>query len=412
MGLLSDAIGIQVPGGSPMRIQSISVSGFRSLKNVIWKPAGLNVLIGPNGTGKSNILKSFELIAASARGELGKHIQKSGGMDPIVWDGQADDIAICLASEMGKKNADGGQYEYSFDLARLGKTSAYRIGQERLTGHRKKKTGQKNVFKYIERIGQSVKILGEGGNGRGKNGNGLSDEETVLSAFNIPYFGKVPVQEYQKQLADWHIYHDINVGRDSPIRGPSIARSEKIVESDGRNLISVLHTLYTGDRDFKKDVDSAMYAAFGGDYDELVFPPAADQRIQLRVRWKSLKREQSAADLSDGTLRFLFLLTVLASPTPPSLIAIDQPETGLHPSMMPIVAEFAADASERTQVIFTTHSAQFLDAFGDKKPSTTVLRWRGGETILHTVEGKELDYWLKEYTLGTLFMSGELEDME
>src|SRR4051794_34893648 len=82
----------------------------------------------------------------------------------------------------------------------------------------------------------------------------------------------------------------------------------------------------------------AMRAAFGNDFEKLVFPPAADQRIHMRIRWRSLKREQSAADLSDGTLRFLFLLAVLANPSPPPVIAIDEPETGLHPSMFPIVA--------------------------------------------------------------------------
>ena len=71
--------------------------------------------------------------------------------------------------------------------------------------------------------------------------------------------------------------------------------------------VSVLHTLYTGDRDFKRDINAAMKAAFGDEFDELVFPPASDQKIQLRIRLKSLRREQSAADMSDGTLRFLFL---------------------------------------------------------------------------------------------------------
>ena len=93
-----------------------------------------------------------------------------------------------------------------------------------------------------------------------------------------------------------------------------MTRHEKRVQPDGQNLISVLHTLYTGDREFKKEINAAMNAAFGHDFEELVFAPASDQRIQLRVRWKSLNREQSAADLSDGTLRFLFLLTVLSSP--------------------------------------------------------------------------------------------------
>lgn len=165
---------------------------------------------------------------------------------------------------------------------------------------------------------------------------------------------------------------------------PTVARTEKRVDPDGQNLISVLHTLYTGDRDFKRDIDAAMRAAFGDDFEELVFPPAADQRIQLRVRWKPLKREQSAADLSDGTLRFLFLLTVLASPSPAPVIAIDEPETGLHPSMLPIVAEYAVDAALRSQVILTTHSPQFLDAFTETQPTTTVAKWTNGESVLHT----------------------------
>ena len=153
-----------------------------------------------------------------------------------------------------------------------------------------------------------------------------------------------------------------------------------------------------------------MRAAFGEDFDELVFPPAADQRTQLRVRWKTLKREQSAADLSDGTLRFLFLLTVLASPDPAPLIAIDEPETGLHPSMLQLVAEYAADAAERTQVILTTHSPQFLDAFKGFSPKITVTKWSEGQTFLKSLDGEMLAGWLKEYSLGSLQLSGELEN--
>lgn len=174
----------------------------------------------------------------------------------------------------------------------------------------------------------------------------------------------------------------------------------------------MLHTLYTGDREFKRDIDAAMRVAFGDDFEELVFPPAADQKIQLRVRWKSLQHEQSAADLSDGTLRFLFLLTVLASPSPAPAIAIDEPETGLHPSMLPLIAEYAVDASTRSQVILTTHSPQLLNAFSENRPTTTVAKWENGETTLLTLSGEALDYWLNEYSLGGLFESGELEQME
>ncbi len=118
------------------------------------------------------------------------------------------------------------------------------------------------------------------------------------------------------------------------------------------------------------------------------------------------------ADLSDGTLRFLFLMTVLAAPNPPPLIAIDEPEAGLHPSMMPIIAKFAAEAATRTQVILTTHSDRFLDAFRDTKPTMTVTKLENGETILKTIPEETLGYWVQGYTLGSLFRSGELEEMD
>ena len=143
-----------------------------------------------------------------------------------------------------------------------------------------------------------------------------------------------------------------------------------------------------------------------------MFPPEVDNRTQLRIRWKSLAREQAASELSDGTLRFLCLLSILASPESGLVIAIDEPEIGLHPSMFPIIAEYAVAASEKNQIILTTHSDQFLNAFEKSIPATTVVQCVDGATVLRSLEKKELDYWLQEYTLGSLFTSGELEVFE
>jgi len=110
-------------------------------------------------------------------------------------------------------------------------------------------------------------------------------------------------------------------------------------------------------------------------------------------------------------LRFLYLIAILANPNPPALIAIDEPETGLHPAMLPIIAEYAAEAALHTQVVLTTHSAEFLDAFRDVTPTTTVVKWEGGKTHLQIVDEATLHYWLKGYTLGKLFRSGSLEGL-
>ncbi|MFA6013311.1 MAG: AAA family ATPase [Desulfobacteraceae bacterium] len=393
-----------------MKIKKLDIEGFRSLRNVSWLPGDLNVIIGPNGTGKSNLLRFIELISVSAQGRLGKYIQSLGGMDPIVWDGVASSIKFSM--ETTPVGGELAPETYCLELARLGAGSSYKVENESLiNSHKLRKKVEKQPFRFLKRTGKKAFIFDEKDRTFTTPEEFVSDEESLLSIASGPFINNHFIPPFQKGLASISVYHDLHTNKDASIRQPAIARMEKRVDPDGQNLISVMHTLYTGDRNFKNDINSAMQAAFGDDFDELIFPPASDQRIQLRIRWKSLKREQSAAELSDGTLRFLFLLTVLASPSPAPIIAIDEPETGLHPSMLPLIAEYAVDASTRSQVILTTHSPQFLDAFVDTRPTTTVAKWQDGETTLKTLRGEELDYWLKEYSLGTLFKSGELEQI-
>jgi predicted ATPase len=388
------------------KIKQLDIKGFRSLKDVSWRPGDLNVVIGQNGTGKSNLLRMLELISASAQGRLSKSIQAAGGMEPILWDGRAPSITFHLKMH-DSFETQAIPNDYEVKLARLGATSWYQVKREMLTDGASKN--------YIERNGDAKAVLG-GINTAWIGSSGPSDQETLLSLVTPSLTSKPPLQymqtvSFRERLAGISVYHDLDVGQDSKIRQAPVARFEKRVEPDGQNLVTVLHTLYTGDREFEHNIDDAMRAAFGPDYEKLVFPPAADQRVQLRVRWRTLKREQSAADLSDGTLRFLFLLTVLSAPDPPLLIAIDEPETGLHPAMMQIIAEYAVETAMRTQLVFTTHSPQFLDTFTEKRPTTTVATWENGETSLHTLEGTALDYWLKDYSLGALFESSQLEAM-
>ncbi len=382
-----------------MHIIQIDIEGFRSLANVSWKPGALNVVIGPNGSGKSNLLRLLEMISAGAQGKLSDYVQSAGGMNALVWDGQAQKIQYTLRTSPDED--DLPRTIYAVTLARLGPGAGYFITEETLTG-----AGV--GFPYLQRFDLDATVQGFDAPIILKP-SAVPTRELVLFVADNPLMPDFKIPFFAGYLKTWSIYHAINTSADTPIRQPAVTRLETQVAPNGQNLINVLHTLYTGDRNFKANINSAMRAAFGPDYDELVFPPASDQRIQLRLRWKTLKREQLAADLSDGTLRFLFLMAVLANPHPAPLIAIDEPETGLHPSMLPIIAEYAVEASRRTQVIFTTHSDQFLDAFGETKPTTTVAKWEDGKTTLTVLAEEELAYWLKGYTLGKLFRSGELE---
>jgi predicted ATPase len=383
-----------------MSIESLRIQGFRSLRDVTWKPGKLNVLIGPNGSGKSNLLRAIELLHVAADGDLSEFIISQGGFGPFLWDGRANRISWNL-----KVNSDPAKREildYGLEIQQAGGYNYFRIAEEFLKANGKTLVesvpGQLSVYNpdRDEMVIDTLKRLKD------------PEQTSLLQA------GVWPIPEplvLAIILLSWSVYHDLRVDQSAPLRQAAVARFERSLALDGQNLIPVLHTLYTGDREFKKSVDSAMRAAFGDDFEELVFPPAADQRVQLRVRWRSLKTEQPAANLSDGTLRFLILLAILANPEPSSLIAIDEPETGLHPGMLPLIAEMAADAAERTQVVLSTHSPQLLDAFQGEAITTTVAQMVDGETRLTTLDGEELRRWLREYSLGSLFRSGELESL-
>jgi predicted ATPase len=385
------------------------------LRDISWEPHDLNILIGANCAGKSNLLRLLELISASAQGKLSRLIQDAGGIEPVLWDGQADHLAVSVKTTPVEENRNmlKDSLTYELTLGRISKTAAYRIQHELLGKYYRVDNGEaSDPFKFLERNGLVANVFDESERRLTAPEESVPEEESLLSLAAGPFSANHHIPPIRTQLASWCIYHDLHVNKDAAIRQPAIARPEKRVDPDGQNLIPVLHTLYTGDRQFKRDIDAAMRAAFGDEFEELVFPPASDQRIQLRIRWKSLRTEQSARDLSDGTLRFLFLLTALTSPSPAPLVAIDEPETGLHPGMLPILAEHAIDASKRTQIILTTHSPQLLDAFTDAQPNTTVVRWKNGQTQLINLEPDRLAKWLKEYSLGSLFKSGELEDLQ
>ncbi|MEX2120205.1 MAG: AAA family ATPase [Pirellulales bacterium] len=397
-----------------MKILKLTVEGLRSLKSQTWCPGDLNVLIGPNASGKTNLLRAVETLHFAAVGGLGSYVQQEGGMEPIVWDGIAEKVQLRVKMTPLPPYTDHEKDSLTFaiTLGRLGKSSSYRVDHELLANFHKVETGEmQEPFKLLERNPHHAVVYSTDLKRFEAPGAVVPEEEALLSIAGGPFTANRIIGEFQKELAAWKIHQGFQTHREAAIRTAQVTRADTQVSPDGQNLISVLHSLYTSSRGFKDEINTAMRAAFGDDYEELVFPPAADQRIQLRIRWRSLQREQSAADLSDGTLRFLFLLAVLANPSPPPLIAIDEPETGLHPSMLPIVAEYARDASTRAQVILTTHSPEFLDAFGREVPTTTVVERRDGETHLRVISGEDLTYWLSQYSLGDLYRSNELETL-
>lgn len=408
-----------------MKILKLGVSGFRSLKKVdAWEPSALNVLIGPNASGKSNLMRLLELVSSAATGKLGTAIQEAGGMGAICWDNQKN-ASLSFHLKTSPVKADGHletqSLNYDVELSRLGEGAGYRVNSELLANYSAVEKGQaSSPFKFLDRHRGTAHVYDETKreDGRPKGlvrvpDDALQDDETILSVAGNPlvssFLQNWVLTDYQRELAGWSVYHAFGSHPESIIRRPLVVKHEKRVSPDGSNLVSVLQTLYNSSRDFQERIDDAMRAAFPDCYERLLFQPVADQRVQLAIQFAGLDHPTPAAGLSDGTLRFLFLLTVLGSPEAAPLIAVDEPEIGLHPSMLSIVAEFAVEASRHSQIIISTHSEALLNAFSETRPATTVVKWSHGETTLTKLPDEQLGEWLKSYSLGALFASGELE---
>ncbi len=389
------------------------IEGYRSLKSVTWSPRSLNVLIGPNGSGKSNLLRSLALFQrAVTNQDFSKDLLQQGGIQNVLWDRRSTALRWQVLSqpiEGFHKRAEPPQHlMYILDVQPAPwLPNGYRIALEELREcYYVRKTWE---FEYLlKRTGATAVLDDESPERNVTNKDELPPDQTLIA---LNPLATPSTWLFRNAIETWGVYHDLQVYEGAPIRQAAVARVESRVAPDGQNLVPVLHTLYTSNREFKRQLDAAMKTAFGDEYEEIVFPPAEDRKISLRIRWKSLRTEQSAAELSDGTIRFLLLATILANPSAGELIAIDEPEVGLHPGMLPIVAEFAAGAAQHKTVILTTHSPQFLDAFKENLPSTTVAQCIGGETKLSVLKGEDLGRWLQEFSLGNLFKSGELEDM-
>lgn len=394
-----------------MKIKRLEVEGYKSLKHVVWEPGDLNVLIGPNGSGKSNLLRLLEMLSASAGGKLDEFISNEGGIVPLLWDTKAKKIGAKFNFTSPNKIQSGGVLEffYELDLVPKPQWNRYVIESELIEQNRGIK-GKADLDKILLEVDKDkIKYLDN--EGKVKKSQLMTGSETALGQIHDKSRLHENLLNIAAFLSDSTFFLNPNTSFGSELRLPQVTRYENKLMGDGQNLVNYLHTVYSENRDLREKVVTGMQAGFGNAFEEIIFAPAADQYIQMRIKWKHLTWQQPASALSDGILNYLFIVAVFADTESHSLIAIDEPEIGLHPALFPIIAEYADEASEHTQVVISTHSPDFLNALQEVNPKTTVtvFDWVDGETELRTLSGEKLDYWLSEYKLGEMFRSGGLE---
>lgn len=359
-----------------MSLASVEIIGYRSVRKIRFPLRRLTVLVGANGAGKTNLYRSLELIQAAALGTLADEVAREGGLGSIFWAGgknlSADGSFDPRYRTDGYRRGEAGrlQLEAQFDgiedtpfspsyRVELGfpppeATAAFPLEAQVKAESIRIVAGGKPVT-LMERSGGSVWSRASDGRRELVEENLLASE-TALASLQ----GKQPeIGILRDTLAGWRFYHGFRTDAEAPLRRPARAVTAPLLASDGSNLAAVFATLrhIRGDT---VDLDGAIADAFPGA--ELVVPEPADF-CTFGVRFPDTpKRAFLAHELSDGTLQFLALMGALLSYRLPPFIALNEPETSLHPDLLPTLARVIAKAAERSQIWVVTHSESLAHA--------------------------------------------------
>jgi predicted ATPase len=376
----------------PMFIRTLKLGNVLSFReSVPLELRPLNILIGPNGSGKSNLIDCIELLQSLPQ-SLNRFLGRRGGADAWLWKGLGsgtDGARIACEFDLDEQKLD---YEIAFS----GFDGILIIQGEAL--HSRDNDLQVYLVHYPGnfRIGDAPRSLGPEAP--------ISSSESALEAYRNP-LDPTPITRVARAFGDIRVYRTFDTGTDASIRtGISAASPKYPLDRNGSNLALVLQEMdFHGSLRRVKEYLSRLSNRF----EDIKIRPEGG-RSQLYVQERGVGNI-SAARLSDGSLKFLCLIAALFDHNAPRLICIDEPEAGLHPDAVKLVADAVREASSRMQVIVTTHSDAFVDRFTDDPENVIVCERTFDEsTRLKRLSRDQLSEWLEEYTLGDLWRRGEI----
>jgi predicted ATPase len=373
-----------------------------TLKNILsFGPEGqrfdlqpLNVLIGPNGSGKTNVIEVLGLLR-SLPGDLAVFLSKAGGINEWFWKGTRGEPHLTIESEW--EHGSERPLHHTLILGAdgymprvIGEKVEPRLLQE-MVGRKHSKNTNEVIYLYSAH-GPNLKVP-----------DGLKTDRSILAQRREP--DTPEIDDLKDRFSEIRFFRNWTFGPRSPVR---IAQRADLpgnfLEQDASNLGLILNTLRL-DRRAKETLLENLRRVYEG---------ASDIRVNVVAGFVELiimeedSRPIPAVRLSDGTLRYLYLLAILCHPEPPPLICIEEPELGLHPDLIPTIAKLLIDASQRTQLIVTTHSTELVSALWEHPESVVVCERRFGPTTLERLEPEKLRKWLEKYSLGELWSMGEI----
>jgi predicted ATPase len=377
------------------KVKKIRITGFRRLREVEIEMRPLMVLIGANSVGKTSILDAVSLLSASAAGKLNIALNSIGGVADVSTHGQSRKIT--LEAEMDCPGHKPLQYQLEVEARGQG----YGIPLERLSQAREGEHPE--PFKHIDSHNQDIKYFDKEA---GKIVRPIWEHNPLESSLSqVPKMFEQP-EELRRTLSSVSQYHVLPIGPRAPVKLPQQMKPALLPGKDGEDLVPFLYNLRESARDRYEIIEDTLRAAFPG-FEGLNFPAAAAGMLSLTWKEKQFRDPIYAHQLSEGTLRFLWLVSLLQSSNLSTVTMIDEPEVSLHPELLSLLADLMREAAKRTQIIVATHSDRLI-RFLEPREVVVMDIGKEGHALVHWADSMDLEEWLKEYSLDEVWMMGRM----
>jgi predicted ATPase len=368
-------------------LTTLAISNYRSLRNLIVPLQQLNLVTGPNGSGKSSVYRALRLLAETAQGGVIPSLAREGGLQSTLWAGPEKLGAAVKRGEhkiqgtVRKERVNlrlgfaGDDFGYAIDLGLPSPSkSAFGLDPEIKTECVWAGPILRPATLLVERRAWVV---------RTRNGEGewdtlsyqLATFDSMMSQFADPKNAPEMLM-LREQIRSWRFYDHFRTDVDAPARLPQVGTHTPVLSNDGSDLAAALQTIMEIGN--PAVLDDAVADAFPGSSISVV---NLEGRFEIAMHQHGLLRPLKAAELSDGTLRYLLWIAALLTPRPPGLLVLNEPETSLHPDLLPALGRLIASAAARSQVLVVTHAPKLIGVLEENSACNSVrLEKEFGET--------------------------------
>jgi predicted ATPase len=339
-----------------MPLSAVTIRNYRSVRNLSLPVEQLSIFVGANGVGKTNLYKALALLRRAADGTITRAIAEEGGLDSVLWAGPRTDrkpmrlVLKARFDELEYAVEVGLPHSYEIEIGLRQPTEAAFLLEPLVKAERLIVCDGRREIVMMERKGPLVTLRNDNGE-RESHQSAVLPSETALACFRDG--ARYPeLEAVRREMLEWRLYHDFRTDAGSPIRQSCHAITTPTLSPDGRDLAAVLATLSVI-REDTAELDAAINDAFPGGCLE-----AGEEGswCRMSLTFPDMPRSFAVHELSDGTLKYLCLLGALMGYRLPPLIALNEPETSLHPSLLAPLARRIASAAGHTRIWIVTHS--------------------------------------------------------